>query len=256
MSDKKFQFKDGVCSTQVNGVMFHEFAGQKLGVVPFDKLVRRRTNYKQMTEAQKKALRANLDEFGFKGFCPVEVRDDGTFGMIDGHHRWEELEARGANGLPVVLIDGDPTRLDLAMFGFNVVGDNKPHEFLDMVRELATKTSVDDVATFAALSPEFLRDLEEATQRPIDVPVMPDEVSDTPAPRKAPKPSWEALTFYRDDESATPRPAFTVRVPKGFELTTKIEDQAAQLGMTVQLGDCVEAEREGDVIVALMDFDG
>lgn len=255
MSDSRFQFADGVKTLTVNGVQFHELAGQKLGVIPFDKLVRRRTNYKQMTDTQKKALRANLDEFGFKGFCPVEVREDGTFGMIDGHHRWEELEARGASGLPVVLIEGDPTRLDLAMFGFNVVGDNKPHEFLDMVRELATKTSVEDVATFAALSPEFLRDLEEATQRPIDVPEMPDAVSDTPPARKAPRPSWQALTFYRDDTAAVAQAALTVRVPMGFELTAKIEDQAAQLGLTASLGPCTEAEREGDVLVALLDLD-
>jgi len=112
-----------------------------------------------MTEAQKATLRKSIESFGFKSLIAVEPYDDGTFGVLDGHHRWEAAQAMGLKEVPVVLIDSDEDGFDLAMLSFNVTADIIPDVYLDFLSELDSRVGPEMLASFTALDEGFLKDL-------------------------------------------------------------------------------------------------
>jgi hypothetical protein len=54
----------------------------------------------------KRGLRAGLEEFGFAGVLVVAADDDGTYEVLDGNTRLEELEREGVEEIPCVVLHG------------------------------------------------------------------------------------------------------------------------------------------------------
>lgn len=54
----------------------------------------------------KRGLRASLDRFGFAGLLVVAANSDGTYEVLDGNTRLEELERAGVESVPCVVYQG------------------------------------------------------------------------------------------------------------------------------------------------------
>lgn len=140
-----------------------------VGTIPMDKLVRRRSNFRKMTQQQKAALQASINASGMQSFIAVVKNDDGTYGIVDGHHRMEELQSRGVKSVPVIVLPNDTSKkaADLAMLSFNVSAEIVDDEFSKLLIDLL-ESGVDknEVATAAVVSGGFLDRLQEALNLP------------------------------------------------------------------------------------------
>lgn len=133
------------------------FGDMKLALIPLGLIVQTQTNYKKMTPEQYGALRASVEAFGWKSFAVVRELDDGTYEMIDGHHRLKLAEERGLDELPCVILDDDSAdRAPLARFSFNVAGEILPEVYLDAMRALNEQFGTDETAAFTGLSQNFV----------------------------------------------------------------------------------------------------
>lgn len=134
-----------------------KFGDMKLALIPLGLIVQTQTNYKKMTPEQYGALRASVEAFGWKSFAVVRELDDGTYEMIDGHHRLKLAEERGLDELPCVILDDDSAdRAPLARFSFNVAGEILPEVYLDAMRALNEQFGTDETAAFTGLSQNFV----------------------------------------------------------------------------------------------------
>ena len=145
---------------------FHNFGGMKLGMVPTSSLTRRRTNYRAMPEASMAALRNSVEKFGFKSFIVVAPgKQDGTFEVVDGHHRWETAQSLNMPEVPVVMLEQDSNGTDLAMLSFNVQADVIPDVYVDFLKEMTDKIGTDTLASFTGITDDFLADLTKTLQQ-------------------------------------------------------------------------------------------
>jgi len=139
-----------------------------VGSVPLGMLSFRRENYRKMTPAQKKTLRGSTDSLGFQSFILVIKEADGTYGIVDGHHRRDELEEQGAATAPVILLpEGtDPKKADLGMFSFNVSAEIQDDKFAKMVLEmLESGVAPEEVGLHAGVSEDFMKGIQERMAR-------------------------------------------------------------------------------------------
>ena len=65
-----------------------------VGTIPMSKLGTIRANYRKMNKQQRETLAASVDRFGFQSFVAVVRNEDGTYAIVDGHHRVDELRER------------------------------------------------------------------------------------------------------------------------------------------------------------------
>lgn len=139
---------------------FHDFGGMKIGMVETRKLVRRRTNYRAMTDAERAALKNSVEKFGFKSFIVVAPgKDKGTFEVVDGHHRWQTAQDLKMEQVPVVMLEQDANGTDLAMLSFNVQADVIPDVYVDFLQELNARVGSQTLAAFTGIDDNFLADL-------------------------------------------------------------------------------------------------
>ncbi len=168
----------------------------EVGTVPIEKLSRRRTNFRKMTKAQKAALKHSMDLAGMQSLIQVVRNEDGTFGIIDGHHRLEELQERGATDVPVIVLPAsvDKDKADMLMLTFNVSAELVDEEFTNLLSEMLNNgTSKEDVAKSAVVSEELLDQLQR-TMQDVELPeIAPDDLptdglkQGAPKPKKSPK---------------------------------------------------------------------
>ena len=168
----------------------------EVGTVPIEKLSRRRNNFRKMTKAQKAALKHSIDLSGMQSFIQVVRNGDGTFGIVDGHHRLEELQERGATSVPVIVLPDtvDKDKADMLMLTFNVSAELVDDEFTNLLSEMLNNgTSKEDVAKSAVVSEELLDQLQK-TMQDVELPeVAPDDLpvdglkQGAAKPKKAPK---------------------------------------------------------------------
>ncbi len=133
-----------------------KFGGMKLALIPLGLIVQTQLNFKRMTPEQYGALRASIESFGWKSFAVVRELDDGTYEMIDGHHRYQLAQERGLDELPCVILDDNSDKAPLARFSFNVAGEILPEVYLDALRVLDDQYGTDDTAAFTGLSSNFV----------------------------------------------------------------------------------------------------
>lgn len=135
----------------------------EVGLVPLSQITTRRDNYRKMSSLQMQALRKSIDRFGFKTLVAVERTKTG-FAIIDGHHRVDVLREKGAESVPVVILEPNHSKdeLDLAMVTFNITGDVMPDKFYDLITELEASLGLEEVAEATAVSVDFLSELRRA----------------------------------------------------------------------------------------------
>ena len=134
-------------------------AGMKVGLVPLSLVHNRRTNYRKMTVEQERQLRASIDKFGFRTLVVLQTESNGTYGIIDGHHRVAEATRRGMPEIPAVVLEVSALDADLGMFSFNVTAETIPSEYYDFIKELQITTTNEELSQHTGLSQEFLMDL-------------------------------------------------------------------------------------------------
>lgn len=188
-----------------------------VGSIPLEKVVHRRKNYRKMNKNQKETLQASVDKFGFQDLITVVKNEDGTYGIVDGHHRVEELASRGADRIPVVLLPEGTSKLDadLGMLSFNVSAEIVDAEFASFVKELMDAgTDADELRKHATISEGFMDTLKAALDEPggaePDMEDLPSSGSGEKAtkPRKAP--NVKIVVLISKDEEGNPIPAFCV----------------------------------------------
>lgn len=154
----------------------------EVGLVPLSQITTRRDNYRKMSSLQMQALRKSIDRFGFKTLVAVERTKTG-FAIIDGHHRVDVLREKGAESVPVVILEPNHSKdeLDLAMVTFNITGDVMPDKFYDLITELEASLGLEEVAEATAVSVDFLSELRRAEaaahESAEDIPEMVTEQS-------------------------------------------------------------------------------
>jgi hypothetical protein len=174
------------------------FAGMKLAMIPMDLIVQTRANYKKMSPEQFAALRASIQTFGWRSFVVVRSLDDGTFEIIDGHHRYEFAKGRGMVELPCVILDENTELSELARFSFNVAGEVLPDVMLSAIKELDSKYGTTDAALYTGMSETFVAGLMAqaesiANDAMVDLPSTKAEKPSKAAEVEAPKLTTEAL---------------------------------------------------------------
>ena len=168
----------------------------EVGTIPMSLLKQRRTNFRKMTKQQRAALKLSMDTAGMQSFIQVVRNDDGTFSIVDGHHRRDELLERGATDIPVVVLPEnlDEKAADTLMLTFNVSADLDDTEFAKLLDDMLQKgIAKEQVATAAVISTDMLDQLQNALNE-MEVPdapldELPNEVKGANATKakKAPK---------------------------------------------------------------------
>lgn len=147
-----------------------KFGPMRIGSVPLSSIQMRRANPRAMSEAEVLALRTSIDTHGFKSFLIVEELSPGHYGLVDGHHRIDELEKIfEAKNAPIMILDSkDPAELDLAMLSFNITGSPNGATWVDFVRDLVTQSGADVVSQHIAIPAGQLKDMTDTTQALMD----------------------------------------------------------------------------------------
>jgi len=211
-----------------------------VGSVPLEKIVHRRKNYRKMNKHQKETLQASVNKFGFQDLITVVKNEDGTYGIVDGHHRVEELAARGSDRIPVVLLPEGTSKLDadLGMLSFNVSAEIIDAEFASFVKELMDAgTDADELRKHATISEGFMDTLKEALNEPSgDAPDMEDLPSSVGGekvakPRKAP--NVKVVLLISKDADGNPIPSFCV-THKDTVLDKEVRDVLEGEGFEVE----------------------
>lgn len=187
-----------------------------VGTIPMSKLAIRRKNYRKMNAQQKETLQASVDKFGFQDLITVVKNTDGTYGIVDGHHRVDELQSRGADRIPVVLLpEGlSKTDADLGTLSFNVSAEVVDTEFASLVQELmAEGADVDEIRKHATISATFMDALQGHLNEPTGLPDGTDDLQygigggKTPKTKKPPSAKLVVL-LYTNEENGEVYPTF------------------------------------------------
>jgi len=136
-------------------------------LLPIGKLHHNSDNPKKPLGARfSKGLKASLKKFGFAGVLVVASNDDGTYEVLDGNTRLDELEASGVADIPCIIMAGmepDERRT------FVLAHDRNRKVFdedavVAQLTELARRTA--DLAALGALTAtDNIRQIVEATQQ-------------------------------------------------------------------------------------------
>ena len=188
-----------------------------VGSVPLGMLSFRRENYRKMTAAQRKTLRGSTDSLGFQSFILVIKEKDGSYGIVDGHHRRDELEEQGAATAPVILLpEGtDPKKADLGMFSFNVSAEIQDDKFANMVLEMLKEgVSPEEVGLHAGVNDDFMQGIQQMLEEPVPETAtddLPREGSGDKPEKTKKAPSVKlVMVLSRDGEGNVSPVAFTM----------------------------------------------
>ena len=183
-----------------------------VGTIPLEKLGFIRENYRKMNARQRETLKASVDRFGFQSFVAVVRNDDGGYAIVDGHHRVEELRARGAASVPVIVLpEGSKADRKLGMLSFNVSAEVLDDKFADLVKELMEEgADADEIRKAATLSESFMADLQKsllATGE--EAPSLEDALdregaTSEPKTKKSKIPNVKILVFMAPNEEGGP----------------------------------------------------
>lgn len=158
----------------------------QVGVIQLSDLVRRRNNYRRMTQSTMDALVESIKEFGFRSLVVVQrsKADPTKYEIVDGHHRVAALEKLNIQDVPVACLDNNLSKaqVDTAMISFNLSAEIVPEEFFTLVREIQQSTGEEKLAALTGIDEAFLKSLNDAVNAP--PPELPD-VEAPPSPQQA-----------------------------------------------------------------------
>lgn len=209
-----------------------------LGMVPLTQIKQRRENYKKMTNQQLDTLRASVDKFGFQTFLVVTEEPDGSYGIVDGHHRFDLLKERGAESVPVVVLPKHltATDADLGMLSFNIQGEIQDEKFMALIKDLMADADSEDLRRLATLSPAFMEQLHALAEEPKfdedDEPPRKGEGAAQKGP-KAPKPLKEVVLWVAGEEGPEGplAPAMAVLLPAEAVISPEVKEALAEHGV-------------------------
>ena len=213
----------------------------------------RRNNFRKMNPQQLAGLKASIARLGFKSLVTVNVEDDGTFGIIDGHHRYEEACAEGLQTLPCVFLRLNKVDADWGMLSFNISAETQAGEFNALLKEIMEQGA--DLVELAAVSDVSVDYLNMLTQADIGVidqlnnGVNPEELL---VAQRKPKAKKRQLVIV--DWARRQLVKGVLVVPAEFVVTRALQDAAELQDLEVLEPANVEVEQEKDVIDAVMQY--
>jgi hypothetical protein len=228
-----------------------------VGSVPLGMLSFRRENYRKMTPAQKKTLRGSTDSLGFQSFILVIKEADGTYGIVDGHHRRDELEEQGAATAPVILLpEGtDPKKADLGMFSFNVSAEIQDDKFAKMVLEmLESGVAPEEVGLHAGVSEDFMKGIQEMMAEPIPEPGtddLPREGSGDKPERTKKVPAVKLVMILSRDEEGNVAPYAFTMTHKDTIISREVREAFDAQGLEIEEVEPIWFADETELVVKL-----
>jgi hypothetical protein len=150
-------------------------------------------NPRAMTPAMREVLRKSIDELGY--LQPVMVRAVGTgrktrYEILDGHHRYDDIKARGQTEIEVLIVDvpSDADARKLALSLNRIGADWDPEKLSEYVEKMLSEgiaTTEDILSTTGFASDELEQLAREGTSfldsfiKQNTPPDEPDEPSET-----------------------------------------------------------------------------
>lgn len=192
------------------GERLFQVGDMTVGTVPRASIKQRRTNYRKMSKAQKEALDLSVRKFGFQSFILVSREPDGSYGVVDGHHRLEKLDTLERQDIPVLVLPKEVSGrdADLGMFTFNVSAETVDDEFAKFYEELLRDPAVSDeelrVATVT--SERFMEQLKEAmahtAETAPELEELPEVMGEAPAKKGKKPPSLKLVVLekFREED--------------------------------------------------------
>lgn len=205
--------------------------GIQVGNVPISDIKIVRKNFRRMNEAQRATLQQSIDQHGFKSFLLVAPHPEGGWELLDGHHRLEELVARGLDFAPILVMESGDQAAQLARLQFNVSAETDAQELYKFMAELQQDFETSVVAIAANVSSDFLRELGNITQARDEGPQLPPPgPSDLAPPSGKKKPELNGLVVV-----IRPSDGYTAigRVNSLFTVPAPVHSLAEELGLAV-----------------------
>lgn len=238
-----------------------------VGVVPISMISFRRDNYRKMNARQRETLQAGIDRLGFQTLLIVIREADGTFGLVDGHHRLEELKAAGALMAPVIVLPEGTTKedADLAMLSLNVSAELDDAQFGKFISDLmAGGTDAEEIRKHGTLSESFMDQLQEALARTDGEPQPDDDLPTdvTPGSEKAKKskvPDLKVVVLLgiTEPEEAGGEPGKSIEglflCPKATIISAEVREALEVSGFAIDEVEAAYFEDEGQLMEMLTD---
>lgn len=230
-----------------NRVEFHRLGNLSVGMIPLNRLVRRRANYRQMSERDYSALKHAISTFGFSTVIAVRLAADGDhYEVIDGHHRWQAAQELGMDTIPAALVNTDDDMADVAMLSFNVSGDVLPDVLMEMLREMNTRVAASVVEAHAGFSKGFVDEVLRAAEGAASAVTAPKDPKTTSKSKAA----SDATSTAPDMTHVDPVPTITlmltrplakaldaVRRDRGYDTSMTDADVATAVLLDTAMGD-------------------
>lgn len=233
-----------------------------VGTIPMSKLGTIRANYRKMNKQQRETLAASVDRFGFQSFVAVVRNEDGTYAIVDGHHRVDELRERGSLTVPVILLpEGTPTDRKLGMLSFNVSAEVQDEELVKLLQELMTEGADSEAIRKAAtISDTFMADLEAALHRSGEDAPLGDELDREGSaterkPKKSKDPQIKLLVLLAPAEEGGPLMVQMYCVtPKDTIISREVRQTLEESGVVLDEALPVWVDNEGHLMETLAEL--
>ena len=141
--------------------------GMLVGEVYISSVKQDRKRFRKMSELQVSALRDSVGRLGPRdAIIVVPGKKKGTWDLIDGNHRLDELRTKGYQTVPVVLLTDksgqvvSETDAKLAMHSFNVTADIDEEGFFEVLGDMQHDgLTVEQIATATARDRDAIEEL-------------------------------------------------------------------------------------------------
>jgi hypothetical protein len=234
-----------------------------VGTIPMSKLGVIRANYRKMNKQQRETLAASVDRFGFQSFVAVVRNEDGSYAIVDGHHRVEELRERGSLTVPVILLpEGSTHDRKLGMLTFNVSAEVQDEEFVKLLQELmAEGADSEAIRKAATISDTFMADLEAALHRHgEEAPAPGDELDHEGTgtekkPKKSKDPQIKLLVLLAPAEEGGPLVVqMYCATPKDTIISREVRQTLEESGVVLDETLPVWVDNEGHLMETLAEL--
>lgn len=248
----------------LNDISYDPAQGEKLvdlgdglivGKVLRERVHTRRNNFRAMNPQQLAGLREAVDAIGFKSLITLNAEDDGTFSIIDGHHRMDEIDRRGIALVPAVFVRLDKSNADLSMIRFNLSAETKALEFNDLLKEImadGVDTSV--LSNAAGVSEDYLQMLMGSANSAADLNtgVNPEEV--LTGQQRKPKGKRKYVVLFDIEKRRLVGGVHSM--PASYVVSRSLQGMADLVGLEIFEAPMIEAETEADLEGAVSSYTG
>lgn len=248
----------------LNDISYDPSKGEKLvdlgdglivGKVLRERVHTRRNNFRAMNPQQLAGLREAVDAIGFKSLITLNAEDDGTFSIIDGHHRMDEIDRRGIALVPAVFVRLDKSNADLSMIRFNLSAETKALEFNDLLKEImadGVDTSV--LSNAAGVSEDYLQMLMDSANSAADLNtgVNPEEV--LTGQQRKPKGKRKYVVLFDIEKRRLVGGVHSM--PASYVVSRSLQGMADLVGLEIFEAPMIEAETEADLEGAVSSYTG